>query len=586
MASYVGLDLSSSQARILEADGSAKKLKVKKFKVVEVSPPTEAPVPAFLDKEAGEQVERGFKEAKIARDSIAMSWDSALTVFREMDLPFSGRDQVAKVIKYEAESHLLNCDIDEVVVSFYALSETKDKSHLMVMAAQKDQLLNRFEVLQRGGIDPLMVDLDVMASFNALDALGYTRDHKTFLVLDCGRRTTNVLLIEDGRLLSGRAIRLGTDSFALRLAHDLEADPKQVAGDAAKLLKDERADDLVVPAAALAPKAETAKNSGELARDIGVQRVDDFCSRLAREVKRTLVTAKTSAPIEVVYATGPGSLLPGFAEGIATHLGIAAPMKPLALYERVDHALPDDVAELAETEMLTALGLAFKVAGHDATNVDFRQEECRYARKFDQVKEPLIYFCCFLLFLVLLLNLYEMRLVAQRTPFFFKESRSDIARIHAAAVNEYKSALGKNAVFQGDSAAPGVPSLQYMTRKMTESIDGLKAELGRGGAIPELMSAFTMWRDTFDAVSPRMTSIGKLLLDDVEITVRQARNPSVKLNGFVPNASAYEDLKEALRSIKGVQSVEAGEARDFTDRGQGYKFTDLKVIWPEREEMK
>jgi len=87
-----------------------------------------------------------------SREPVAMSWDSALTVFREMDLPFTSQEQIRKVIKYEAESHLLNCDIDDVVVCFYKLREEREKSHVMVMAARKDLLLNRFEVLSRAGV--------------------------------------------------------------------------------------------------------------------------------------------------------------------------------------------------------------------------------------------------------------------------------------------------------------------------------------------------------------------------------------------------------------------------------------------------
>src|SRR5690606_32559702 len=212
MANYVGIDMGPTPARILEAEGSVKRMNVTRFRRVELRTPDEALQSSFLGKEHGDLLDAAMSEAKVSREPVAMAWASDHTIFRELDLPFTGDEQIRRVIKYETESHLLNCDIDDVVVSSYKLREERDKSHLMVMAVRKDHLLNRFEILARAGLDPLVVDLDVMSTFNAISGLGYAAETGSFIVLDCGRRTTNLLLVSGGRLLAGRAIRLGADS--------------------------------------------------------------------------------------------------------------------------------------------------------------------------------------------------------------------------------------------------------------------------------------------------------------------------------------------------------------------------------------
>ncbi len=587
MANYVGLDLGSAQARILEAEGSARKLKLVRFKKVDLKPPEEARGSYLLDKEAGSVIDKALGEGKFSREPAAMSWDSALTVFREMDLPFTGEEQIRKVIKYEAESHLLNCDIDDVVVSFYRMTTERDKSHLMVMAARKDQLLNRFEVLGRAGIDPLQVDLDVMAAFNALSALGYTGEHKAFMLLDCGRKNTNVLLVSGGRLVLGRAIRLGSDSISARLAGDLEADPKELAGRTPALLKQPGAneDDLVVPvASALSEeKEETAKAPAELAHDLALARADDFFNRVSREVRRTLSTTRLPENIEVIYTTGPGSVLPGFAEAVAAQLGVNVPLQPLKLLERVGHDLDEKAAAEAEPEILTALGLAFKLAGHDAGGVDFRQEECRYARKFDQVKEPLIYFCFFLMCLVLLQNLLDARDLWVKKPFFVREQKSDMYQLHRWAKEQQVKAVGReNAALPDSYAKPSLKSLNYIKMKLTARADELKGELGRGGAIPELNSVLPLWREAFEKVQAKMGGIGKLIIEDVTIALRKQREPYIELNGSVQTASALDDLKEALGEMQGIARVDPGKSTTFDDH---VDFTGLRVVYPEREKF-
>lgn len=589
MATYVGLHLASAQARILEAEGSAKKLKVKKFTTVDLATPDRGSPTSVLSKETADLITKAFAKGKIAREPLAMSWDSDLTVFREMNLPFTGHDQIQKVIKYEAESHLHNCDIDDVVVTFYKLSEERDKSHLLVMAARKDQLLNRFEVLARGGIDPIMVDLDVMASFNALSAVGYTEEHKSFMVLDCGRRTTNVLIISNGRLVSGRAIRLGSDSLTRRIASDLGADPAQIAQQTVALLDDpdkRHADDLLVPMVSGRDLPEPMKRPEDLAHEIAVSEAEGFYGRLSREVRRTLVTTRLPEAIEVVYVTGPGSLLPGFVDAIVAQLPVEAPVRKLNLLEHVDCSLKDVDLDVLESELLTPLGLAFKIAGHDETGVDFRQEEARYARKFDQIREPLIYFCGFLLFLVLLVNLFDVRKLSVRQPFLVQQNVSDMYRIHQQAFTMFQRTLGKDEKVPVKFAKASVQSIDYMRRRMDQRIEDLKSQLGRGGAIPELPSAFQMWKDAFESISPYMERMGKLWLENVTIAVSNQKEPYIQFDGLVQNASAYSDLAEAVRKIPGVARIEQASLAPLPGPdGQSLtQFKALKVIYPERKE--
>jgi len=592
MASFVGLDLSANQARILEADGTAKKLKIKNFATVDLeASDATGPAAAFMDKETAEQIGKAFSKNKFSRDPIAMSWDSDHTIFREMTLPFLGEEQIRKVIKYEAESHLLNCDIDDVVVSFYRLREEKEKekSHLLVMAAKKDHLLNRFEALGRNGIDPMSVDLDVMASFNALSGTGFTKKHDAFMVLDCGRRTTNLLVIENGRLVSGRAIRLGSDSVLRRLAGDIGAAPGELGDDPAKLLEDPDAahkDDLIVPAATAAgeERSELTKSPEELTHDLATQEASGFFGRLSKEVRRSLVTAKLPETVDVIYVTGPGSLMPGFAEGVANHLPIDAPIEPLRLLEEIDHPFQGDEAKQVESEILTSLGLAYKVAGHDDTGVDFRQEEAQYARKFDQIKEPLVYLCAFLVFLVLLVNLFDIRKLSVRKPFLFHQQHADLTRIHEVAKEKYKRALGAKAPKIPEKYQTGsIPAMGFIQNQLSARIDTLKGELGRGGAIPEQVSAFKAWRDTFEAIEPAMDSIGKLFLKEINISIGNQRDPYIQLVGVVKDATAFSNLVDALRAIPDIDKsrIETGAVNDMGDAG--YRFSNLKVYYPERD---
>lgn len=582
MAKVLGIEFGSRRVRLLHADGSAKRPRIRRFETFELRTAEEASSSNFLTKEQQKALERKISQGRYPREPAAMAWSSDFTVFREIDVPFASDDQIRKVLKFEAESHLLNCDIEDVVVSHYALRKERDRSHLMVMAVRKDLLLDRLEALQRAGVDPLFVDLDFMSVFNAVIGLGYGDEHENFMILDCGRRTTNLLLVSNKRLISGRAIRLGVDSVVREVSGDLGADVPQIEAEQRRLLEDGSRGDLVT-AGAPEEKQESEKTALELAQGLALDRVEGFYGRLTREVRRTLAVATLPETIEVLYVTGPGSLLPEFAERVAAGLGVEAPVERLSVLERVDSDLDEEQARSFESEGLASLGLAYKLLGRDVTGVDFRQEECRYARKFDQIKEPLLYLCGFLLFLVLLQNLVDVRRLSVKEPFLIKKRSADIARIHTAGVEQFRAALGKDAVLPEKYAEPSKASLNWIRARMQQQVDELKSQLGRGGKIPEMPSALIMWRDCFDAIQKRMDAIGKLFLDDLRIEVRQQRQPYIELSGKVTSLASLDQLRSALNEIPGIEKVERGSSKSVGDLVQ---FDGVKVVYPEREEYR
>lgn len=577
MSVYVGLDLTTARARIVETEGSGKKLKVTKFVSADVAEPGKPPSSAFVDEAFAERLRAVFKEHDFATDPIGMSWDASLTTFRDLDLPFTGLEQLRKVIKYEAESHLHNCDIEDVVVSFYKLSETPDKSHLMLMAARKDHLLNRIETLQEIGVDPMMIDLDGLAMFNALAALEYTKEHETFAVLDCGRRTTNLLVVHKGRLVLTRAIRMGSEHIAARLAHDL-ADSGG-AEKAQALLKnpDPTQDDLLVPARQ--DRADVEKVPSELERDMAMSRIGDFYSKMQKEVRRTLATSRTDWKLDAIYVTGPGSLMPGFAEEAAKSFLSEAPVKKLDVLSRVQHEIPAAEVAIAEAEIVTALGMAYKVAGFDETAVDFRQEEARYAKKFDQIKEPLVYFCSFLLFFVLILNLYDVKKLSVVQPFLVNKPSSHVAQIHTQVSKIFQEAMTA-AKWSKPLQEPSARSIDQMQRLMDSQRLALMGELGRGGTIPRMPSAFDMLRQTFDAIKPKMGSIEKLVITQIKVGVRTQPQRTVEISGFVPALAGVEDLIEALAAIPEVGGAANIDRPKTTAQANGIQFQGLKVKFP------
>ena len=135
--------------------------------------------------------------------------DTKDCIVRELSVPFLRDDQIQKTLPFEAENSLVTFDVEEMILEYLKIGEAEGRSSLLLFAARDNVVGDRLEVLKEGGVDPVSLDLDAAALFNAF-ALTPTFDpERNTLLVDIGATSTKVLLIEDGTLKKIRSIRLG-----------------------------------------------------------------------------------------------------------------------------------------------------------------------------------------------------------------------------------------------------------------------------------------------------------------------------------------------------------------------------------------
>src|SRR5262245_46917181 len=223
MASQLALDFSRHRLRAVEIDGHAKSPKVKSFVASDVAPP---PAPAEGQGQAqappqwrySDAAKALFEQRRLARDPSAVALASIDCTFRDLELPFSGPDQIDKVIKFEAENQLQLVDIDSVVVTYQLLdSDGRGGSRLLAAACTKEQIGRVLADVAPVNVDPHFADLHLCALFTALKYTGYfappeeaasdapseTADEgETLLAIECDYDVTH-LLVARGEPLIG-----------------------------------------------------------------------------------------------------------------------------------------------------------------------------------------------------------------------------------------------------------------------------------------------------------------------------------------------------------------------------------------------
>ncbi|MFQ5749385.1 MAG: hypothetical protein ACE5H3_08020, partial [Planctomycetota bacterium] len=168
MARSLGLNLQPDGFSFVLLEGNARRYTVKATGAGRLDPEARDPLKA-LGKTLARALRNGGKGSR--RDQVVITVPSVDTVLRELSLPFSDRDKVHSVLKFEVESDLYHYDIDEVVCDFLELQDERATSTILVAALPKKDIATALDLADVGGFDPPVLDLDLGALATALPEL-------------------------------------------------------------------------------------------------------------------------------------------------------------------------------------------------------------------------------------------------------------------------------------------------------------------------------------------------------------------------------------------------------------------------------
>ncbi len=576
---HLSIDFRDRGIRLLETEGNLKSLKISKFCILKAA----AKDADILDDEsAAEALDTALghvlSKNNFAREPAGMALGSSYCFFRDLELPFKSDDQIRKVIKFEVEGSI-QADIDDVVITHYKKTESLDKSHLLVTGAKKSVLMKQLKLLEKKNVDPYFIDLDLLSFYNALSATGYLKENDCFLVINITDWATHILVLNRERLTSARTIPLGVNELCRALEHDLKMARINAEDGVEALLEitslkeitteiagTENEDDETVESVD-EPSGEPLSSRSQEAKELVKQRRLDFINKLKRELIRSFTFLDPEEKPQKVFITGSGCCMPGISELLEELFGTE--VEELDLLSRVEHAWADDskTIDAVNREIAIPLGTAFKTAGHNMTRVDFRQEEARYSKKFDQIKVPLACLVFLLLILVVLLNLEQYMLR--------KAKNWEMDQITTLAGGALKTALEDIELADklAEKHKPGMDRINGITRGIESKSRSLGDLLGREGTIPELPSAFPIWHRFFSVIEEHQDDFELFRLTKLQIKMLQ-KIPTLTFSCEVASGEDTSKLQDYLEAVPIFTKVKPGVSRAREDVRE---VTDIEV---------
>ncbi len=227
----IGVDLGSTAIKIVQLKGAAPHWKLHRCQYL-------------LLPNAGPEVagpERKVQAISLLKEFVAKQKDhiSKNAVFsvsgnsvivRFVKFPKMSRDDLSKMITIEAEPYIPFA-IPEVNIDFHILGDTLEegqkKMETILVAAKKEIVAGRLDVVQQGGLTPSWIDVDAFALQNAYEANVGTNVKETVLIVHIGAFVTTMVIIESGVPKVVRDVFIAGNTVTKAVQRNFQVDAKQ-----------------------------------------------------------------------------------------------------------------------------------------------------------------------------------------------------------------------------------------------------------------------------------------------------------------------------------------------------------------------
>lgn len=165
---------------------------------------------------------------KILTKNIITSVSGNQVIVRYVRFPKLSHDELLKTLRFEAEPYI-PFDINEVDLGFHILQdvieEGQKKMETILVAAKKDVLQSKLEILNELDLRTVVVDLDAFAVQNAYE-INNENTTDTIVFINIGASVSNISIVEQNIPRVVRDIYISGNSFTKAIQRNLSCDFK------------------------------------------------------------------------------------------------------------------------------------------------------------------------------------------------------------------------------------------------------------------------------------------------------------------------------------------------------------------------
>ncbi len=552
----IGLDLGTSEVKVVKLDGSFRGFTVRSCTTVAVprDPPDEDERPLVTRlHEALDTLAKQDPELFKA-DAIHTAIPGSLVSTHTITLPFTDTRRIEQTLPFQLEDQI-PFELHEIVFDYQELKRENGHTELMVGVVRRETMADLFEVLSKVGIDPRVVSLSSVAYQNLFahgvmmplssitpsgtsaqpelqgdssdgdelsvaeaEANGGAKEPHTATeeeveaILDVGHSSTDLCILKNGLVRYARSFTVGGKGLTAAIA----AGEGVTSGDAEQLKFEVKS---------------LAAGGTERSRRIAAA-VERGIAPLIRGLRQSLFAFRSRTRLRVsrLYLTGGTALLPDLDEHLASELGCEVMLlDPFPNHLEIN--LPEE--QVAAPTCGLALALALRGQGGTRTaRMNLRKGEFAYKGDLSHLKGT---FPRLAVLGVLVLVLLGANVLVRFHALSTEESRLD-----AQLCEITERVLGTCTTIPDDA------------------ISRLRGQQATASLVPRVSAA-----DILSEVVRRLSQ-----LDEMEIRELDIGGSRVRLQGDAESFDAVARVVSTLRGYECFEEVSQGQTRQARQSGK------------------
>jgi type IV pilus assembly protein PilM len=199
----VGLDIGSYSIKCVEVAGHNGAMELRRVSILPAVNPSQATLQNLL------KLLFDAYMGKVPKVIISVSSGSSLLI-RRISLPTMTAAELRGAVVYEAEGHI-PFPVDQCLLDFQILDKSADGKNMNVLlvAAKKDFIQERINLLSTAGIAIDTIDVDMFCLVNAFEVLGDDGGQRVYGLLNVGHSMTSFAIIQEKQPFFVREISSG-----------------------------------------------------------------------------------------------------------------------------------------------------------------------------------------------------------------------------------------------------------------------------------------------------------------------------------------------------------------------------------------
>lgn len=298
----VGIDIGSSAIKLVEAEKKRTGWVVRSFNSVTL--PEDAIVDGEIVNHAAvvEAIKALIKESSVRTKQVCTSVAGSSVIIKHIAIPKTNPKELEDQVYWEAEQYI-PFDMKEISLDFEVVSEDggDGKMDVLLVAAKKDFIEKRLATLRDAGLEPAVLDVDVISLANTFwENYEMTPDNAVVLV-DIGASLTKINIVSQTTTLFTRDVAVGGKNLTQEIQNKLS-----ISFQEAEVLKVD------------------ACSTGQIPEEV-LPLVNSISENIALEIRRSLdfyAASPIQIPVTSVYLCGGASRIPGFSNMLSEILGL------------------------------------------------------------------------------------------------------------------------------------------------------------------------------------------------------------------------------------------------------------------------